>query len=79
VPVYVHQPVSDILVPDRRLVGFARVQLRAGGSRTVRVVFPVSALAVTPGDIQSAGRPRVEPGAYQVQVENLTADFSING
>jgi beta-glucosidase len=26
VPVYVHQPVSDIVVPPQRLVGFARVE-----------------------------------------------------
>jgi beta-glucosidase len=79
VPVYVRQPVSAIVVPPRRLVGFTRVDLDAGQSRVVEVSFPVSELAVTPGDIDGAGRPRVEPGAYQVQVGSLTADFSIRG
>ncbi len=79
VPVYVHQPVSDIVAPPRRLVGFTRVDLDAGESRVVDVSFPVSELAVTPGDIDGAGRPRVEPGSYQVQVGNLTADFSVSG
>jgi beta-glucosidase len=79
VPVYVRQPVSAIVVPPRRLVGFARVDLDAGESRVVHVSFPVSELAVTPGDIDGAGRPRVEPGSYQVQVGNLTADFSVRG
>jgi beta-glucosidase len=79
VPVYVRQPVSAIVVPPRRLVDFTRVDLDAGQSRVVEVSFPVSELAVTPGDIDGAGRPRVEPGAYQVQVGSLTADFSIRG
>jgi beta-glucosidase len=58
-------------------VGFARVSLAAGQSRVVDVSFPVSALAVTPADVDGTGRPRVELGAYQVQVGTLTADFSV--
>jgi beta-glucosidase len=81
VPVYVHQPVSRgvIVVPPKRLVGFARVRLGAGQAKVVRVAFPVSVLAVTAGDIDAAGRRVVQPGAYQVQVEDLTADFSVTG
>jgi beta-glucosidase len=79
VPVYVHQPVSDVIAPPRRLVGFTRVNLAAGESRVVHVTFPVSELAVTPGDIDGAGRPRVESGLYQVQVGNMTADFTVRG
>jgi beta-glucosidase len=81
VPVYVHQPVSLVTVPDQRLVGFARVALNAGQVKTVRVAFPVSALAVTPGDINGAGTPRVETGSYQVQIGTpvtLTADFTVS-
>lgn len=77
VPVYVRQPVSDVVVPPQRLVGFARVNLDAGASKVVRVSFPVSELAVTPGDIEGNGRRAVEPGAYQVQVGSMTAGFSV--
>jgi beta-glucosidase len=77
VPVYVHQPVSDVIAPPRRLVGFARVDLAAGASRVVHVSFAVSELGVTKGDIDGAGRREVEPGAYQVQVGSLTADFTV--
>ena len=77
VPVYVRQPVSDIVVPPRRLVGFTRVDLDAGESRVVQVSFPASVLAVTQGDIDGDGRPRVEPGSYQVQVDSLSADLTI--
>jgi beta-glucosidase len=82
VPVYVHQPVSAVVVPDQRLVGFTRVTLDAGASKTVHVAFRVSELAVTPGDIAGISRPQVEPGSYQVQIgtpASLTADFSVHG
>jgi beta-glucosidase len=88
VPVYVHQPVSAVVAPPQRLVGFARVQLDAGQSKTVSVAFPASTLAVTPGDIESTAAPAVEPGAYQVVLDkdtttpydvNLSAPFTITG
>jgi beta-glucosidase len=81
VPVYVHQPVSrgSIVAPPKRLVGFARVELEAGQSKVVHVPFPAAQLAVTVGDIDGAGRREVQPGAYQVQVEDLSADFTITG
>src|SRR5690348_7039086 len=82
VPVYVHQPVSVVVVPPQRLVGFARVALTPGQTKTVHVTFPASALAVTPGDIEGAAPPQVELGAYQVQIgtpASLTADFTVHG
>ncbi len=82
VPVYVHQPVSAVVVPNQRLVGFTRVTLDAGQSKTVQVTFPVSELAVTPGDIAGISSPQVELGSYQVQIgtpASLTADFSVHG
>jgi beta-glucosidase len=78
VPVYVHQPVSDVVVPPQRLVGFARVDLDAGQSKSVQVRFPVSRLAVTPADIDATARPAVEPGGYQAQVGSLTANFTVS-
>ncbi len=81
VPVYVHQPISAVLVPGQRLAGFARVTLDPGQSKTVHVSFPVSELAVTPGDIDSAGPPQVELGSYQVQIgtpASLSAAFTIH-
>jgi hypothetical protein len=55
------------------------VTLDPGQSKTVQVSFPVSVLAVTPGDIQSDGTPAVETGSYQVQIGSLSADFTIHG
>jgi beta-glucosidase len=79
VPVYVRQPVSDVIAPPQRLVGFKRVELGVAASQPEHVSFPVSELAVTPADIDSSRRPEVEPGAYQVQVGSQTANFSITG
>jgi beta-glucosidase len=82
VPVYVHQPVSAVVVPPQRLVGFTRVTLAPGQTKTVHVAFRVSQqLAVTPGDIQGDALPQVETGAYQVQIgtpATLTADFTVH-
>ncbi len=81
VPVYVHQPVSVVVVPDQRLVAFTRLTLDAGQSKTVRVSFPVSELAVTPGDIEGISSPQVELGPYQVQIgapAALSADFTVH-
>jgi beta-glucosidase len=82
VPVYVHQPVSVVLVPPQRLVGFTRVTLDPGQSKTVQVTFGTSELAVTPGDINGDAAPQVETGAYQVQIgtpASLSANLTIHG
>jgi beta-glucosidase len=77
VPVYVSQPVSAVLVPAKRLVAFTRVTLAPGQSRTVHLTFPASRLAVTPGDVNGAGAPRVEAGSYQLSAGDSTATFTV--
>jgi len=72
VPVYVAQPVSSVVVPPQRLVGFTRVTLDAGQSQIVTVSFPVSKLAETMGDINASGPPTVEEGGYVVQLPKDT-------
>jgi beta-glucosidase len=55
------------------------VTLAAGQQRTVHLTFPVSRLAVTPGDINGAGSPRVEPGTYQLStVDSATAPVTVH-
>jgi beta-glucosidase len=79
VPVYVAQPVSrGVVVPPQRLVGFTRVTLDAGASQVVHVVFNVSTLAETQGDIDASGPPTVQPGSYQVQLDkNTTTPYDV--
>lgn len=64
VPVYVSQPVSDPLVPAKRLVGFTRVHLKAGAQTTATVTIPRSRLGITQGDMDSSAPPTVEHGQY---------------
>ena len=45
----------------------------------MQVSFPVSELAVTPGDIEATGSPQVELGDYQAQVGAMSAGFAIHG
>jgi beta-glucosidase len=79
VPVYVAQPVSAVVVPPQRLVGFARVTLGAGESTVVHVSFPASALAESQGDINTAARPTVERGSYIVQInKNDTTPYDVD-
>ena len=75
VPVYVHMPTpsGSILRPPQQLVGFARVDLKAGTSQHVTVSFPTSELAVTPSDIDASGPRQVQPGEYDVMVGSATA------
>lgn len=78
VPVYVAQPLSSVVVPPQRLVGFTRVTLDPRESKTVQVDFPVSTLAETQGDIDASGPPKVEPGAYVVQLnKNDTTPYDV--
>jgi beta-glucosidase len=87
VPIYVAQPVSAVVVPPQRLVGFTRVTLDPGESQVVHVSFPASALAESTGDINASGPPTVESGNYIVQLDkndttpydvDLSASFTIS-
>ena len=69
VPVYVSQPVSSVVVPLQRLVGFTRVDLAGGQAKVVHVSFPASTLAEAQGDINASGPPSVQPGAYMVVLD----------
>jgi beta-glucosidase len=79
VPVYVAQPVSSVVVPPQRLVGFTRVTLGPNETQTVHVAFPVSTLAETQGDIDASGPPQVESGQYIVQLnKNDTTPYDVD-
>jgi beta-glucosidase len=78
VPVYVAQPVSRVVVPPQRLVGFIRLSIGPGQSTTARVRFPVATLGETQGDINASGPPTVEPGSYIVQLDkNDTTPYDV--
>jgi beta-glucosidase len=68
-----------VVVPPQRSVGFTRVALDAGQSKTVHVAFPASTLAETQGDIDASGPPQVESGNYIVQLnKNDTTPYDVD-
>ncbi|MEU5883909.1 glycoside hydrolase family 3 N-terminal domain-containing protein [Spirillospora sp. NPDC047279] len=77
VPVFAGQAVSRVVTPPKRLTTFSRVPLKAGETRSVALTFPMSVLAVTPGDIDGAGRPEALTGTYQVTAGDRTADLTV--
>ncbi len=79
VQVYAEQPTThDIVVaPARRLVGFARVTLDPGQTKTVSIPISLGALATTPGDIESFAPPRIPSGDYQLDVGSMHVPFTI--
>jgi beta-glucosidase len=72
VPVYVSQPQSAVLVPAKRLAGFTRVPVVAGGSRTVTVRVPTRVLGVVQGDINASGPRTLEHGQYVFSTGTVT-------
>ncbi|MEZ0069667.1 beta-glucosidase [Streptacidiphilus sp. MAP12-20] len=72
VPLYVSQPVSQVLTPAKWLVGFARLHLDAGAHGTAQLTVPLSLLAHTEGDINGDGGRTVEPGAYTLLAGDST-------
>jgi beta-glucosidase len=77
VEAFAAQPVSAVLVPPKRLASFGRIHLNAGETKTVVLNFPTQNLAVVQGDVDASGPLTVEPGAYQLMVENQTVNFTI--
>lgn len=78
VPVYASQPVSDPLVPAKRLVGFTRVHLAAGQQSTVTVTVPFSKLAITQGDVDGSAPPTLEHGQYVFSSGSLSSPLPTN-
>ncbi|WP_052434055.1 beta-glucosidase [Streptacidiphilus melanogenes] len=76
VPLYVSQPVSQVLTPAKWLVGFTRVHLDAGAHTTVQITVPLSLLAHTEGDVDGEGGQVVEPGGYTLLAGDATTGTS---
>ena len=64
VQVYLSDTEASAPVPIRQLVGFKRVHLEAGETRTVSFTIPAKAFAL----VDAQGRRVIEPGAFIVAV-----------
>ncbi|MEV6088823.1 glycoside hydrolase family 3 N-terminal domain-containing protein [Streptomyces cellulosae] len=81
VQLYLHDPVASVVQPVQRLVGYTRVDLKAGEERRVRVTVPADVASFTGRD----GRRIVEPGALELRLAasstnaRLTAAVTLTG
>lgn len=66
VPIYGRADAAPVLVPDKLLIGFIRVHLAAGQTRTVTRRLSLQPLAVVTGDVGGSGPPVVVPGPYTI-------------
>src|SRR5207245_8430119 len=72
VQVLAETPPVPVLVPARRLIGFGRVALAPGETRTITLAIPSQRLAVVRGDVGGDGEEAVEPGLYKLVVGDQT-------
>jgi beta-glucosidase len=61
---YVHDEVASVARPVRQLVGFARVPISAGQSKTLRFVIHPSRLAFFDEQMEFV----CEPGAFRIEI-----------
>ncbi len=64
VEMYVHQRIASVTQPVKKLIGFRRVMLGAGETRTVDLALGHESLAMIGGDMKAV----VEPGTFEVMV-----------
>jgi beta-glucosidase len=60
-----------VTLPAQQLVGFERVDLEPGGSKTISFVVPLSVLAYT----GASGELVMEPGPIEVSVGSSSSDI----
>jgi beta-xylosidase len=71
VQVYLHQPVAEVVLPVRRLIATARVELAPGASSTVTIDLPADLAGYTGRD----GTRTVRPGPAELHVGASSADI----
>lgn len=71
VQLYAADTATGVTLPAQQLVGFARVPLEPGASKTVRFVMPISVLAYT----GLSGEVIMEPGPVELHAGSSSGDL----
>ena len=71
VQLYAADTATGVTLPAQQLVGFERVDLEPGGSKTISFVVPLSVLAYT----GASGDLVMEPGPIEVSVGSSSSDI----
>lgn len=74
VQLYLHDPVASVVRPVQRLIGYARVPLRAGEAARVRFTVPADVASFTGVD----GQRRVEPGELELRFGASSTDIRLS-
>ncbi len=72
---YLHQEVSSIVRPLKQLANFARVTLRPGEKRMVRLTLKPSQMAIWDAKMHRV----IEPGRFEVMVGSSSDDIRLRG
>lgn len=73
VQLYVNDPVSSVVTPEKQLKGFEKVYIPAGETKRVSISLPVRALALADRN----GQYRVEPGKFIIMAGPDSRDASL--
>jgi len=71
VQLYLHDLVSSVTTPVKRLVGFKRVSLKPGESKAIRFTLTPESLALWNADMKHV----VEPGEFEIMTGNSSVDL----
>jgi len=71
VQLYAADTATGVTLPAQQLIGFTRVDLEPGASKTVSFVVPMSVLAYT----GLTGELVMEPGAIEVSAGSSSSDI----
>ena len=71
VQLYLHNLVSSVTTPVKRLVGFKRVSLKPGESKAIRFTLTPESLALWNADMKHV----VEPGEFEIMTGNSSVDL----
>ncbi|KAI0392287.1 glycoside hydrolase family 3 protein [Xylariaceae sp. FL0594] len=74
VQLYVKDMISSVVVPNMQLKGFAKVEVKAGATRTVSIDLDVQDLGLW----NLAMKYVVEPGAFTISVGSSSTDLRAN-
>jgi len=77
VQVYVKFPAVGVITSEQKLVGFDKVWLEPGESKTVSLDIPLDRLALIPEDILGMAEAQVMSGNYTILIDKLKKDLTI--
>lgn len=75
VQLYVNDRVSSVTTPQKMLKGFDKIELKAGGQKTVTFDLPYDELALWNASMQRV----VEPGEFAVMIGRSAEDIALSG